>query len=81
MFHGKKNDSAPTMLFRIKDIADLKPGQNYHIRKLLDQQGSVVYDEVHDIVLKEVKDNLLIEDGTEDSYSFAEFRVYIRKKI
>lgn len=79
MAYGKK-ESAPIkfILQRVKELSTLVPGNPYHLRKKISQVGNVITDEVHDIVLKEVKEsNLISEDGS--SFSSTEFEIFFRK--
>lgn len=80
MAYGKKS-SPPVkiLLVRIKDLTKLVPDTEYHLRKMLKQEGSVITDEVHEIILKEVKDGFLIEKETEAKFSATEFEIFIRQ--
>lgn len=81
MAYGKRHkEQVPTFLKKVKDMATLVPGQAYHLRKQLSRDGNTIKDEVHDIVLKEFKeDNLVSEDDTK--FSSIEYEIFIRKPL
>ena len=78
MSYGHKKKESSGIIERIKDTATLVPGNHYHLRKMIRQEGNTVWDEVHDIVLKEVKEGFLIEQDTEEQFSSTEFEIFQR---
>jgi hypothetical protein len=81
MAYGKKHkDHVTTFLKRVKDMTTLVVGQEYHLRKQLSRDGNVIKDEVHDIILKEFKEeNLISEDDAK--FSSTEYEIFIRKPL
>ena len=80
MGYGKKpSEKVKNILRRIKDTSTLIPGNSYHLRKKLKQEGSVITDEVHEIILKELKDGFLVEQDTDAKFSATEFEIFIRE--
>ena len=84
MAYGKKTEEKEFhALSRVKDYTALIPGQEYHLRKIITQEGSVLYDEVYDAIFKELKDGLFIEVETETEFPIGgkEFEIFIRRKL
>lgn len=84
MLYGKKKEeSGLHLLRRVKDTSTLVPGNSYHIRKMISREGNTIKDEVYDIILKEFKDGVLIEQDTDNQYPVGgnEFEIFVREKI
>lgn len=80
MYWKKKDNNEMFILARVKDLSTLVPGNSYHLRKFIKQEGNIVTDEVHDIILKEVVDEFLVEQDTDTKFSSKEFEVFYRRK-
>lgn len=84
MSYGKKKeDTGLNLLERVKDHSTMAPGTLYHIRKIIKQEGNIITDEVHDVILKEFKDGFFIEQDTDSEYAIGtgEFEIFVRRKI
>lgn len=79
-YHSKHTEKQSWLLERIKDYSKLVSGSNYHLRKMIEQKDNVINDEVHDIVLKEFKEGILITQENEE-FAVSEFEIFFRKKI
>ena len=64
----KKDDEELRILERVKDYSKLLIGNKYHLRKFVSKDGSTVYDEVYDIVLKEFLDGYVIDSETDEKF-------------
>ena len=83
-YFDKKNKSEPAYLyFRIKNLQDLVVGNEYHLRKMIRREGSTVFDEVEDIILKSVDGNFLVDETTEEKFEVGEnaFEIFEKKPI
>lgn len=83
-YFDKKNKSEPAYLYcRIKNLQDLVVGNEYHLRKMIRREGSTVFDEVEDIILKSVDGNFLVDETTEEKFEVGEnaFEIFEKKPI
>jgi hypothetical protein len=80
MGYGKKysNEDEGFILERVKDLSKLVIGTKYHLRKIIRQEGNVIFDEVHDIVLDKIENEFLFDKDTGEKYSG--FEIFIRRK-
>lgn len=80
----KSSDDEGCILQRVKDYTTLVTGNKYQLRKMIRQEGCIVYDEVHDIVFKDYRFNdCILETNTNTEFKIgsSEFEIFFRKKI
>lgn len=82
MSYGKRHeDKESHIIERVKDLSTLVIGNKYHLRKFIRKEESTVFDDVYDIILKEVRESILVDESGEEFMTGAgEFEIFQQRK-